>query len=247
MELKVLIIEDEPRDYHRIKKLLEEVNFLEVVETRFGAYPYDQALEYILANQPEILFIDYDLGQGTQKTGEELFKQVNTYKCFAIFLSRLTEAVETQALFTHSKFLKKGLNPFIAPDKLEGALQAAKLHFIEREEVELTYYTYEKETEKLLMPKKRFLCKDIVYVKGEGKAYVFYYHSEGKIIKERGPASGNGVRKVIDKLTSTKYPHYKVPSRNPWILYNEKYFVTLRSSVGLVLDSRFESKDKLEI
>lgn len=244
MKLKTLIVEDHPKEYEKMKAILKDFDFIEVIGKYFGDSPYEEALNYIDIEKPPILIFDYDLGQGSTKTGKELFKAVNNYKCFVIFYSRVYEATNSQSAFMNAKFIKKEIDPLVSIEDLKQVLELAKQYLIEDKKVKLKYYKNgisDGSTDNILI--EEIYCKDLVQIIGREKKYGYVYFNGVKFIERSGPAS-KGTGAIIEPILNLGVPDLILHSKSPFTLYNKGYFDQNPKSKEFSLKDSFKSNNR---
>lgn len=70
-KIKTVVVDDEARALNRMKILLDKFDELEVLEMFYNA---DQAIEYIIENEPDLVFLDIEM---PGKTGLEIAEELN--------------------------------------------------------------------------------------------------------------------------------------------------------------------------
>jgi len=142
---KVCIVEDDEDQYLALKNMLqseERKKLVSVIDHYFTNRPFDVALNFIRnlppKNKPEILFIDYELKNNQR--GDDLFKELNTYPCFAVFMSRLHGEADIATQFGNATFITKHVDPIVKPLSLDRVLLRAIEHLERDKDISFQLY-----------------------------------------------------------------------------------------------------------
>lgn len=246
MKLNAVIVDDNPVEHDEIEALLKGFDFIEVIHSGFfGGKPFTKAKDYIELRKPEILIIDYDLKEGSTKTGKELFKAVyEKYKCFALFVSRVPEGSNAQSEFMNSKFVRKEIDPILNIQDLTNALNLAKSYLVDDKIIKLKYYGAEKPASKRKRDSypEEIYTKDLVNIIGHTKQYSYvYFNNEGKFVERRGPAS-KGTGKIIEELMKIGNPDIIQLSKSPYTILNKAFYSKDQEGMYQLKDSYKSSK-----
>jgi DNA-binding NtrC family response regulator len=126
--VKLLYIENNFNDYHKIKKLLEEISELDIHIDWIS--DWDNALEKISRNNYDVCLLDNHPGE---KPGLEFLKESNAFNLLTpvIFLSDHTTGSD------HVKAMEAGACDYILKEELDtGILERTIRHAIERKKYE---------------------------------------------------------------------------------------------------------------
>lgn len=237
MKKAVCIVDDIEDEYLELKNILEKnygsdskksdwKDSITVINPYFSHRPYEPAKNFIIKHKPQILFIDYDLKIG--KTGDMLFREVNTYECYAIFLSRFHEEADVAAQYANATFLNKHIDPIVRPDRLESALTLAFKHF--EKDKEVTLKLHDEKTGNVF--DKAIKCEDILLfegIPGEAEKFKIQYLNRGILITTTGPSRG-GVGPVAEKLKAASNC-FVIHRKHPYLVYN-KWRFSFNESIG---------------
>lgn len=222
MKKTVCIVDDVEDDYNELKNILESGSWkdlISIISPYFSNRPYKSAKEFILKNKPEILFLDYDL---KSNKGDALFQEINTYNCYAIFLSSFHGEADAAAQFQNATFLNKHIEPIVRLDRLDAALTLAFMHLEKDKEVLLKLF---KEDNENTLIETRIKCEDILLFKGipgESQKYEILYLKKGKLITQTGPSRGgvgSTAKLLIDASTC-----FTLHKKHPYLVYNKWHF-----------------------
>ncbi len=108
MNYKIYIVEDQKDQYYSLCAMLKKYSpEFEVVSEYMGTQPYVESIENIRIIQPDLLFVDYDLQEGS-KNGLRLCENTMNDNMFAIFFStNEKEAKKSTFRIIDSKDIKK--------------------------------------------------------------------------------------------------------------------------------------------
>ena len=121
--MTTVIIDDQEATHNNLKQLLAQYH--PEVHLLGGAYDVATGIQLIRSTQPQVLFLDVELTDGT---GFDLLNQIEAEKYVIIFVSTYHKYAIRAFDFAAMAYLIKPTSP----EKLQQALERAQLHFRQR-------------------------------------------------------------------------------------------------------------------
>lgn len=125
--MKAVIIDDEQAGHNNINSLL--IQHHSEIEVVGSAYDVSSGIELIQSTQPELLFLDIELTDGT---AFDLLAQIEAEKHLIIFVSSYNKYAIQAFDFAAMAYLTKPT----APEKLSQALRRAQIRFEQRNKLQ---------------------------------------------------------------------------------------------------------------
>lgn len=173
-KLKCFAIDDEPSATNSLRYLINEY-CSDKGEWLGCSNDYAEALEYMNENEPDLLFLDINLGN---KSGFDLLKSMNENKHTKVIMVTAYDEYAIEA-FKHSavNYLLKPLDP----EELKAAINKVVIKSEEAPAAHIAHLLKTREN-RLFIPNKNgwemYEIKDIIYLKGEGSYTVVYIENK---------------------------------------------------------------------
>lgn len=178
--IKVLIIEDEKNNLEVLKKMLQFVSDkIEIVgETGF----VNQAIQLIKTQQPQLVFMDIELEDGT---GFDILKNIENQQFKTIFTTAYNQYAIKAFKFSAVDYLLKPINP----EELQNAVERAITSISEKENYEELLNRINNDTEDNIVLKtseQRHIVplKSIIRLEADGAYTLFVTNTQQLIISK---------------------------------------------------------------